>query len=89
MQTPYRYFPIEPHWFFPGFQFLPVRARREVAMRWPLHPGRRDDPVAALDEVLDIELLSKTEMRRYFPGSELVVERFAGLPKSLVAVRRG
>ena len=24
IQTPYRYFPIEPHWLFPGFQFMPV-----------------------------------------------------------------
>ena len=27
VQIPYRYFPIEPHWLFPGLQFLPQRAR--------------------------------------------------------------
>jgi len=64
-----------------------VRARRSVAMRWPLHPGRRDDPDVALEEVLDIELIARTEMRRYFPGSELFVERLGGLPKSIVAIR--
>ncbi len=36
VQTPYRYFPIEPHWLFPGLQLLPVRARAEVTVRWPL-----------------------------------------------------
>ncbi len=36
VQTPYRYFPIEPHWIFPGFQFLPLSARTEISRRWPL-----------------------------------------------------
>ena len=36
IQTPYRYFPVEPHWLFPGFQFLPLALRAEVARRWPL-----------------------------------------------------
>ena len=36
IQTPYRYFPVEPHWLCPGLQLLPVRARAEVTLRWPL-----------------------------------------------------
>jgi len=36
VQTPSRYFPIEPHWVFPGFQFLPLRVRAEVSHYWPL-----------------------------------------------------
>ena len=36
VQTPYRYFPIEPHWLFPGMQFLPVAARARIAATWPL-----------------------------------------------------
>jgi hypothetical protein len=41
----------------------------------------------AVRGVLSIELLSTTEMRFLFPGSEIVRERFAGLTKSLIAVR--
>jgi hypothetical protein len=87
IQTPYRYFPVEPHWVFPGFQFLPVRARVELSLRWPLGHIRSADRAAALADVTWVELLGRTEMQAYFPGSEIWPERFAGLTKSLVAVR--
>lgn len=90
IQTPYRYFPIEPHFVSPGFQFLPIALRQHVAARWPLSYTKSmgsnlDDPLGA---VLWTELLSRTHMKYYFPGSEIVSERFAGLTKSLIAVRR-
>ena len=36
IQTPYRYFPIEPHMLAPGFQFLPLGLRARLIRRWPL-----------------------------------------------------
>ncbi len=90
VQTPYRYFPIEPHWMFPGFQFLPVAARAEISRRWPMGQIYRSPPEprsAAVHDVLEVELISATEMRYLFPGSEIVKERFAGLVKSLIAIR--
>lgn len=91
IQTPYRYFPIEPHWVFPGVQFMPLAARTTVDRRWPLRARRSIDPAVdprreATDFALAIELLSKTEMRHLFPRSDIVEERFAGLTKSLIAV---
>jgi hypothetical protein len=87
IQTPYRYFPIEPHWLFPAFQFLPVRARAAVTVRWPLGNYRR---VRTFEEAVPLvqatELVSETELRRYFPGSTIWHERLMGLTKSLVAV---
>ncbi|WP_030269327.1 SAM-dependent methyltransferase [Streptomyces sp. NRRL B-24484] len=85
VQTPYRYFPIEPHWVFPGMQFLPFRARVVVSQRWPHGHIRSAGPAQAVADVAEVELLSATEMRAYFPDSDLWYERFAGLPKSLVA----
>ena len=85
VQTPYRYFPVEPHWIAPGMQFLPVAARREVARKWPLAytPGRTREE--ALTRVLWTELVDKTQMRAYFPDSTLRLEKVAGLTKSLIA----
>ena len=87
VQTPYRYFPIEPHWLFPGFQFLPESVRVAITRTWPLGNRRARTQAEALDRVREVELLSATELRRLFPEGELWKERVAGLVKSLVAVR--
>jgi hypothetical protein len=86
VQTPYRYFPIEPHWMLPGFQFLPLSARSWLAPRWPLGHTYRWPAAQAADEVMGTELISSTDMRRYFPNSKVVYERFLGLRKSLIAI---
>ena len=74
VQTPNRYFPVEPHVLLPGFQFLPEGARRRL---WRLgQPGTPYEP---------IELLTAAELRQLFPDAVIVRERFAGLTKSLIA----
>lgn len=88
VQTPNRYFPVEPHFLIPFFQHLPLAVRVQVAVRWPLgNYGTLKDRDLVLREALTTELVSRTEMRRYFPDAELVSERFAGLTKSLIAVK--
>ena len=89
VQTPNRYFPVEAHFVLPFGQQLPVRLRTYAARHWPLRPSGfpADDREAALAEILDIELLSRTELRWYFPDATIVRERVAGLTKSLVAIR--
>lgn len=89
VQTPYRYFPIEPHWLVPGIQFLPITMRARIAHRWPLVHNPSRPRAAILSTVMWTELLDKTQMRHYFPDAELRAERVAGLTKSLIAVRRG
>jgi hypothetical protein len=87
VQTPYRYFPIEPHWVAPGMQFLPVRARTSLARRWPLSHSRPKDRSEALQSVMWTELIDRTQMRFYFPDSTIRSERLFGLTKSMVAYR--
>lgn len=86
VQTPNRYFPIEPHWLFPGFQFLPVSARVWLTENWPLGYIRGIGR-GAVEQVLFTELIGSREMSYLFPGAELQTERVLGLTKSLISVR--
>lgn len=88
VQTPYRFFPIEPHWVAPGMQFLPTTLRTTIAKSWPLGHTPPGDRTSALDSVLWTDLLDRTQMRHYFPDATLVAERVLGLTKSIVAVRQ-
>jgi hypothetical protein len=87
VQTPYRYFPIEPHWVAPSMQLLPVRARASVACWWPLAKVKSADLREAVSSVLWTDLVDRTQMRYLFPDSTLRSERVLGLTKSLIAIR--
>lgn len=87
VQTPYRYFPVEPHWVFPAMQFFPVKVRQYIAPRWPLGHTQGWDPQQALNQVMSTELIGATEMRTYFPDGQLHWERFLGFPKSMIVIR--
>ena len=85
VQTPNRYFPIEPHFLVPGFQFLPlgVRAAWLARRRVGWYP-KAASYEAAMAEVARIRLLSRAQFQRLFPEGQLYTERFFGLAKSFV-----
>jgi hypothetical protein len=85
VQTPYRYFPVEPHFVAPGMQFLPIGMRARALKAWPMIKVESIDE--AVSRLQNVELLSRTEMAAYFPDCSILVERFAGMPKSLIAIR--
>jgi hypothetical protein len=87
VQTPYRYFPIEPHWLFPGMQFLPTPMQWTIARGWPLGHTRGWSDSQALNEVMSTELFGATEMQTYFPDGQLYWERFCGVRKSMIVIR--
>jgi hypothetical protein len=87
VQTPYRYFPVEPHFVAPGFQFLPLAARARLIRHWPLTHSRPGSYEEGMNAVIGIELLTRTEMRYLFPGARLLSERVLGVTKSLISVR--
>lgn len=87
VQTPYRYFPIEPHYVCPGMQFLPLPARIVVARFWPLTHTRPSSMAEATEAVLWVELIGAREMRELFPQSHVFFERVVGIPKSMIAVK--
>jgi hypothetical protein len=86
VQTPNKRFPLEPHFLFPFFQYLPVSLRAQLVHRFNVGWYERiDDLAAARREVESIQLLTRKRFANLFPGSTIYVERFGGLPKSFVA----
>jgi hypothetical protein len=86
LQTPNYYFPLEPHFYFPFFQFLPVSVRTTLVQYFDLawigrHPARAE----AEDEVRKINLLTKRQVQRLFPQARIVEERMFGMTKSIQA----
>jgi SAM-dependent methyltransferase len=88
VQTPYRYFPIEPHFLFPFFQFLPRLARVMLARCFPLGwMGRYSTWDAAERAVDSVNLLSINQFQQLFPGATIRRETLGGMTKSIVAYR--
>jgi hypothetical protein len=86
VQTPYRHFPLEPHFVFPFFQYLPVALKLGVARTWPFSFAR----YCRMDvdyEATHIWLLSRRAMQELFPESRILKESLLGLPKSLIAMK--
>ncbi|MGI9586482.1 MAG: class I SAM-dependent methyltransferase [Acidimicrobiia bacterium] len=86
VQAPYMHFPLEPHFLFPFFQYLSEGMKRFVARWWPISfpkmQGR--DPIFVADTT---RLPTKTEWAELWPDAVFLDEKFAGLTKSMVAVR--
>lgn len=89
VQTPNLYFPIEPHFLFPLFQFMPLRVRAWLLSHFSLGwYERTGDYGKAFEEVSSIVLLRRADVESMFPDASIFEERYAGLVKSFVAFRR-
>lgn len=85
LQTPNRYFPIEPHHLFPFFNFLPLRIKVILLCRFRItHSQKKMNQEEALRVAQEIRLLSFRELRRLFPDARIERERFLGMTKSFI-----
>ena len=80
VQTPNKWFPIEPHYQMPLLHFLPERAQRALNKRFTMGFRKKGD-------WYETTLLSARELKRLFPEAEIHREKRFGLTKSLMAVR--
>jgi SAM-dependent methyltransferase len=86
VQTPNRWFPIEPHFLLPFFQFYPRQLRVLLISRLSLgHMRRASDRSDALAIADSVRLLTLREFRRLFPEADIRRERILGLTKSFIA----
>ena len=83
IQTPNKFFPIEPHWVFPFFQFLPFGLKVFLTQNFNLgHIPKAKSKQEAIDLVNEVNLLSKKELENLFSESKLYIEKFMGFHKS-------
>jgi Methyltransferase domain len=87
VQTPNYWFPMEPHFLVPGWQWLPEPARvaaiRRIRLGWR---GPIPDAAEARESVREIRLMRRAELARMFPDATLRPERFGGLVKSWIVL---
>lgn len=86
IQTPNYWFPLEPHFLVPGFQWLPADLRvwaiRHFALGWyPKIP----DLAMARSQINHVCLLKKSELSSLFPEACIYEEKILGLTKSFIA----
>lgn len=88
IQTPNYWFPIEPHWVFPFFQYLPFPTRVFLTQHLSLgHIKKIRTKVDAEKQVREIKLLSYKQMQSLFPEASIHCEKFFFLTKSFVAYK--
>jgi methyltransferase family protein len=93
VQTPNRWFPVEQHLLTPIVHWLPRAWQRAIVPRfnlWMFLTGITGDRRRFYIEhyLTDIRLLTTGEVRALFPRARIIHERFCGITKSLVALRK-
>jgi len=89
VQTPNRYFLVEPHFICLFLHWLPFRVKRRLIRHFTVWGLVTKPSQKRVDDcLLGITLLNEREMRELFPGAEIIKERFLGMVKSLIAVKR-
>jgi hypothetical protein len=88
VQTPYFWFPIEPHARTLFLHWMPESWRYRILLQrtlgfWP----RQTDVGEAMKWIQMAVLLDKRQLQHLFPDARIVAERFFGLTKSLYAIR--
>lgn len=86
IQTPNRFFPIEPHFLFPLFQFLPRPIQCLILKNFNLGWFKKTGDLEEAGRIIDgIRLLERREIVSLFPGAGIYEEKFLGMTKSFVA----
>ncbi|AKH41358.1 SAM-dependent methyltransferase [Altererythrobacter atlanticus] len=89
VQTPNFWFPYEPHARTPLLHWMPDAISARLLLRHRLgHWERVNTLEEAITKLRSAELLTRREFAHLFPDATIHAERFFGLTKSLIAVKR-
>ena len=88
VQTPYFWFPIEPHNSTLFFHWMPESVRLSMLMRKPRgYWGKAPDVETAMRQIQSAVLLDRRMLATLFPDAAINRERIFGVTKSLIAIR--
>jgi ubiquinone/menaquinone biosynthesis C-methylase UbiE len=89
IQTPNRWFLVEPHYLTPFIHWLPAHIRLRF-LRYGTLWGLMTRPTFAecVQRIEEIRLLTESEVRALFPQAEIWYERVFGMVKSFMAVQK-
>lgn len=87
VQVPYFWFPYEVHYRAPFVHWLPDQLQARLFMRFRLGDSRYATVAGAMRKAQYTRVLDAFQFRALFPDGQIARERFAGLTKSLIAVR--
>ena len=86
VQTPYKFFPIEPHFYFPFFAYLPLTMRSYLHQRFDMGFMKREPNwLKARISCENTRLLTVGELKSFFQHCDIIKERFIGFNKSIIA----
>jgi hypothetical protein len=88
LQTPYFWFPVEPHFLAPFYHWLPESWRAKILLRMKLGYFRRAANMCeAMRDVRGTILLDRAQLSHLMPDARISFEWLGALPKSLIAIR--
>ncbi|HEX4077255.1 MAG TPA: methyltransferase domain-containing protein [Rhizomicrobium sp.] len=88
LQTPYFWFPVEPHFLAPFYHWLPESWRAKILLRMKLgHYRRAADMGEAMRIIRGAILLDRAQLAHFMPDARIGFEWLGPLPKSLIAIR--
>ncbi len=85
VQTPNKFFPLEPHFLFPYFQLLPFMVQMFLVRHFDIGWYKKmPDYQQASELIHSHRLLTEKELLQLFPQSKIYREKFFGLTKSFI-----
>lgn len=85
LQAPSFYTPLEPHFFFPLFQFLPLKIKSLMIRNFNLGYFKKTPEKEKAKKIIEsINLPKKTELKKIFPESTIKKEKFLGFTLSFI-----
>lgn len=85
IQTPNYYFPVEPHFLFPFFQYLSDDMKTKLVLKYNLGWFKKaENESKAYELATSIRLLKKNELKEIFPDCRIYSEKYFLLNKSFI-----